>query len=158
MVEPRVLVVLFSVLLACADEGGPVDDPSCSTGVRWSGGGDSPMMHPGRDCNGCHGKGVARVFDVVGTIYDVPHEKDECFGIPDVTVRLQGADARVLELVTNDAGNLEREQADVASPYTVVLELEGRQLTGVTPHDDLDCAGCHTREGERGAAGRILAP
>lgn len=114
-------------------------------------------MHPGRDCNGCHAKGVAPTLELAGTIYEVADEKDECLGVAEVAVRLVAGDASVA-LVSNDSGNLARAGIDLAAPYTVELELDGRTITGTTPHEDFDCAGCHTAQGRDGARGRIVAP
>lgn len=146
------------LLAACDEEGGSVADAQCSTGERWSGGGGSPLMHPGRDCVACHAGNEGPNYVVAGTVYDALDERDDCFGVADVLVQLIGADGKKVELHSNDAGSFAHGKVDLALPYTVRLEYEGRERVMTTPQTNLDCASCHQATGKNGAPGRILVP
>lgn len=134
-------------------------DTTCSTGERWTGGDrESPMMHPGRDCVACHSqRGEATSLNLAGTVFDVQNEKDDCFGVADVTIEITGADGQVTSLTSNDAGNFSR-HVQVAMPYTAKLVYEGRERVMATPQSSLSCNSCHGAVGTNNAPGRILAP
>ncbi|MFO0633067.1 MAG: hypothetical protein U0168_09480 [Nannocystaceae bacterium] len=160
----RTMIVSFLAIasmtagLACDTGDGGVADRSCASGERWGGGNQgSVLMNPGRDCIGCH-RGEGPRFAVAGTVYDAADEADGCFGVADVAVHLVGADGKTVTLTSNDAGNFMRSSLDLAMPYTVRLEYEGRERVMTTPQTELDCASCHTAQGRNGAPGRVLAP
>lgn len=155
----RLAMFLVFVLAACDEGGGSVADARCASGERWSGGNaGSPLMHPGRDCIGCHSDGEGPRFSVAGTVFDRVDEPDECFGTADVRVELIGADGRTVVMHSNDAGNFDHGRVDLAMPYTARLVYEGRERLMTTPQTELNCASCHAATGLNGAPGRILAP
>jgi len=143
------------------DEGGSaVVDASCRSGLRWDGGdAESPRMHPGMDCLGCHQeRGEAEEYTLGGTVYEGLTEADDCYGVAGVTVELTGADGVVVTMTTNEAGNFTREHASVAVPYTAKLIRDGREVAMQTPQTILSCNVCHAQTGLNMAPGRILAP
>ena len=143
------------------DDGGTaVPDATCMSGLRWDGGDEeSPRMHPGMDCLGCHAEeGEAEEYTIGGTVYAGLSEKDDCFGLADVIVEITGADGEVLRMTTNEAGNFTREHASVEVPYTAKLIRDGREIAMTTPQTVLSCNVCHAEVGVNMAPGRILAP
>jgi hypothetical protein len=135
----------------------------CLSGTEWVGGNEeSPTMHPGRDCLGCHQDfGEAQEVVLGGTVFDAEgtNEPDDCFGLPGVTLELTDADGTVHEATSNAAGNFVLyAPTQIATPYTVKLTYEGRERVMAAPQTSLSCNSCHTEDGLNGAPGRILAP
>ena len=147
----------ISVLGAC---GTPAPTPDeCSTNQVWDGGDEeSPLMHPGGDCIGCHDdQGEGPGYGVAGTVMGAYDEPTDCYGIEDVTVRLTDDLGEVHEAVTNAAGNFYFHE-DVPGPFTAEIERDGVVRAMLTPQTDGNCANCHTEVGENAAPGRILVP
>ena len=144
------------------EEGGGagVADDACASGLRWaSGDSESPRMHPGMDCLGCHQeRGEAEEYTIGGTVYGALSEPDDCFGLDAVTVEITGADGEILRMMSNEAGNFTSEHASVALPYTAKLIRDGREVAMTTPQSILSCNVCHAETGINMAPGRILAP
>jgi len=141
------------------DEGGTVADSRCATGLRWSGGdAESPNMHPGGDCIGCHAqRGEGPHYSVAGTVHLEIDEPIDCLGIPGVTVSVTDANANTIDLVTNSSGNFFTRQS-LTMPVQIRLSYEGRErLMGLQPPVGA-CATCHTESGLNAAPGRIIAP
>jgi len=157
----RTTVLSFLLLFAACDSSNTTSaDDQCASGERWTGGNrESPFMHPGRDCVSCHTQaGEGPRYAIAGTVFDLPHEADDCFGVADVIVQITGADGAVVELTSNDAGNFFLGKGAVATPYTAKLIYEGRERPMTTPQTDFNCASCHTATGTNAAPGRVLAP
>jgi len=157
---------LLGVLVASCTEsgeddgGGSVADSRCATGVRWAGGNEeSPLMHPGADCIGCHASGEGPRFVVAGTVQAAIDDPTDCFGVPGATVSISDATGKTVDVLTNDAGNFFIEARDTMTmPIRAKVAIDGReramsgaQMTGA-------CASCHTTSGANGAPGRILIP
>ena len=160
-------------LIACTggdDEGGeggeggtgtPVDQSTCASGLQWTGGdSESPLMHPGGDCIGCHAAGEGPTFVIAGTVYDSPGEPLDCFGVAGATVEITDAAQQVFTLTTNDAGNffLRARDASVTMPIHAVVKWSGNQHGMVAAQSTGACNSCHTEQGANGAPGRILIP
>ena len=145
------------VLGACGTDTPTPDE--CSTNQVWSGGDEeSPLMHPGGDCIGCHDQeGEGPGYAVAGTVMGAYDEPTDCYGIEDVTVRITDASGEVHEAMTNAAGNFFFGE-DVPGPFTAEVEQDGIVRTMVTPQTDGNCANCHTEAGANAAPGRILVP
>ena len=141
----------------CGENTKAVPTSECSSGTKWIGDDEeSPEMHPGMDCIGCHAsRGEGPRFSAAGTVYGGPNAGDDCFGVGGLTVRLTGADGVATELPTNGAGNFYT-RSGFKAPYTaevlrggvVVAKMQTPQTTGA-------CNSCHR---ENGTPGRILAP
>lgn len=137
--------------------------PQCSSQRTWSGGEEeSPHMHPGRPCIGCHEReGEGPSFLIAGTTYPSAHEPDDCYGErgpDDAEVLITGADGRTIALTVLSSGNFFLEEGRLSLPYTAVLRASGRERAMVTPQRSGDCNACHTADGADGAPGRILLP
>lgn len=142
----------------------------CSSKVYWTMGDlESPLMHPGRACLDCHsqqvGEDVANMLAVAGTVYPTAHEPDECNGVNAsagvVTVQITTADAKVLTLPVNGAGNFMYDQLEngpIMFPITAKVLRGGKEMVMASPQMSGDCNSCHTEAGTNGAPGRILAP
>jgi hypothetical protein len=163
----RSFVVVACVLTGCAtngegdDEGGGAATQSsdkCASGTLWVGGNaESSLMHPGRDCIGCHGSGEGPQFTIAGTVHATLTEPDDCFGVPGVTVTVHDANGQSIQMVTNEAGNF-FSRAAVAMPITATLELAGHTNAMTFMPGTAACATCHSTTGANGAPGRIVAP
>ena len=70
---------------------------------------------------------------------------------------ITGADARMLTLEPNRAGNFFAEE-QVALPYRAKVVYMGRELVMTDEQTSGDCNGCHTQMGVNNAPGRILLP
>lgn len=153
----RLGVVVAFLSLAC-DTGGTGTDV-CSSGTMWTGGNEeSPLMHPGMDCVGCHlDEGEGPIYTVAGTVMGAVNDPDDCYGVEGVTVIVTDADGIDHELVTNAAGNFFTND-EIPTPYTVTLDYDGAQGAMVTAQADGNCATCHTQDGANLAPGRIIAP
>ena len=161
MARPRsfvlALVMFAAAVGACAGNMGVVPTSECSSGLQWLGGDSgNALMHPGRDCIGCHasaGKGPR--YALAGTVFGDAAAKDDCYGRTDVVVRVTGADGKFVDLTPNGAGNF-TVRGGVALPYTAELR-RGETVIGKmqTAQTSGACNGCHTAEG---SPGRIVAP
>lgn len=170
----RILLALPSLLLltsACAPEGeegeddvGEVSAPTeeCLSGTEWVGANtESPLMHPGLDCLGCHGDlGVEEEVVLGGTVFEGFTERDECYGVEGVTVQITDSTNTVFELTSNASGNffLELENGAITPPYSAKLIYDGNERMMATMQTNLSCNSCHTSSGLNGAPGRILVP
>jgi hypothetical protein len=139
---------------------GSAPSEACLSGTEWVGGNaESPRMHPGTDCLGCHQNiGEAQEVTLAGTVYGAVDEVDDCFGVSGVTVQITDADGQVTELETNSAGNFLLSGTTIAPPYNAKLIYEGRERAMVAQQTELSCNSCHTETGANNAPGRILAP
>ncbi|MCA9706033.1 MAG: hypothetical protein KDK70_09320 [Myxococcales bacterium] len=139
-----------------------VSSDECASGLRWVGGDEeSPRMHPGGDCIGCHAReGEGPRYLVAGTVHDLLTEANDCFGVEGATVEITDADGRQWSLPTNEAGNffLPQSEGPVAMPFRAAVLMDGMRLEMAAPQTVGSCATCHTAEGAMGAPGRVLAP
>lgn len=157
-------LLLILAMTACGEgeddehEGGVASD-LCASGTRWAGGNEeSPQMHPGYDCIGCHtAEREGPRFSIAGTVHATLDEPDDCFGVPGVAVTIIGADDQSIELVTNSAGNFYA-SATMTLPIRVRLAFDGREAVMQAPQTTGACATCHTSTGTNLAPGRIVAP
>ena len=147
---------VFAGLSACTGSGGPA---VCSTGSAWEGGDEeSPLMHPGGDCIGCHSSGgEGPKFAIAGTVMAAMDDDTDCNGESGVTVEITGADGAVLTLPTNAAGNFYSSKS-VATPFTALVRKGDAVRAMSAAQSDGNCVTCHTAEGANGAPGRIQAP
>ena len=144
----------------------------CVRGEYWARGdrGDN-HMHPGRDCIGCHTRsGRGPRFTVAGTLFNAPHEEDDCLGFDSDTrinraaeVEVTDASGRPFYILANRAGNFYTTHAfrrplrrvRVFSPSGAVVEMGSPP-----PHGD--CNACHSRAGTitptGESPGRIVLP
>lgn len=131
----------------------------CTTGEVWTGGDEeSPLMHPGGDCIGCHAdEREGPQYTLAGTVMGALDEATDCYGVQGVTVTITDNNDDVLELTTNAAGNFFTREP-IAMPYTVVIELDGEERPMGAAQTDGNCATCHTETGAEGAPGRVLVP
>jgi hypothetical protein len=152
-------LTLVLLATACGDSPSPPNPDECSTGEVWTGGNEeSPLMHPGGDCIGCHeSEGEGPHFTIAGTVMGDAAEPDDCYGVEGVTVRITGADEAVEEVVTNAAGNFFFSGA-VAFPYNIEIERGGVTGAMAAAQSEGSCGVCHTEIGENGAPGRVVAP
>jgi hypothetical protein len=157
-------VLAFLCLLAASAQSldsrltAKADGPS---GLKWIGGDrESPFMHPGLSCIGCHARGEGPRFQAAGTVYTDIDEKDDYLGVAGVTVQLTDAKGKALKLVTNKAGNFFSggRDAALAFPVTVKLFKGAAERDMGSPAPIGDCAACHTAAGKNGAPGRVMAP
>jgi hypothetical protein len=152
-------------LVACTENGeegggGISTDNACSSGLRWTGGNaESPAMHPGADCIGCHSSGEGPRFLIAGTVYATIDEPTDCLGVSGVTVTITDATGRTADVTSNDAGNFYLSaKSGLTMPIRASLAFEGRQRIMGAAQGTGACASCHTTTGASGAPGRILAP
>src|SRR5215204_5409730 len=109
------------LILAAGCGTAPPDPSECSTGSTWNGGNEeSPLMHPGGDCIGCHGSGEGPRYSIAGTVMGAFDDPTDCEGVDGVTVRITDADGAVHEVTTNRAGNFFLTE-DVPVPYTAEI-------------------------------------
>jgi cytochrome c553 len=157
----RSLALGFTILLA-ALAGCSRGPEVCSTDSAWlEGDEESPLMHPGGDCIGCHTReGEGPRFQIAGTVMNDLKDDTDCNGIAGVTVQITDANNQVFTMTTNPAGNffLEPTASAVALPFKAKLSYKGRERVMMTPQSVGACASCHTTTGANGAPGRILAP
>lgn len=173
--RPPWLLLLAPLLLplACdAFEGEEDDDEAalvaevsadeCASGLRWVGGDEeSPRMHPGGDCIGCHqDEGEGPDYLVAGTVHSLLGEADGCFGVEGAEVEITDADGRVWSLPTNEAGNfyLSANDGPLSPPYRAAVLMDGQRMEMAAPVSEGSCATCHTAQGLSGAPGRVVGP
>jgi len=165
-VRTLVLGTCLSLLTAgCSDddgpgEGQPVPVEQCASGLIWANGDEeSPLMHPGGDCIGCHtAEDEGPTFAIAGTVYEGLAAAIDCFGVSGVTVELTDDAGQVVRMTTNEAGNFFLKSRDVTlqMPYTAKVIVNGVESVMATPQSDANCATCHSAEGANGAPGRII--
>ena len=143
---------------------GPVPwSPTCDGGGGFGDEDFEELMYPGGACISCHrqeqddDKDDAPIYSAAGTVMLGLHEEDDCAGVPGATVVITGADGTVTRMTTNRVGNFFTNRR-IVTPYTAVVEYQGRTLPMVGPQTDLDCNGCHSVAGSQGAPGRVIAP
>jgi len=150
------------------------DTPTvCTSDSYWTHGNDeSPKMHPGRACIACHsGSGgddeeeeeeeEGPRFSLAGTVYPTAHEPDDCNGVDgDTQVVIVDANGKTLTLSVNSAGNFfyEKEEGNLALPYTAKVVRDGQERVMATPQREGDCNTCHTEAGDNQAPARIMLP
>jgi len=142
-------------------EGGNPPPEVCSTSKAWtSGDRESPEMHPGDDCIGCHSSGEGPRFLIAGTVMNDLKDDTNCYGVEGVTVQITDANGKVNELTTNAAGNfyLESRGGSLATPFTAKVLRGGKEKAMTAAQSNGACATCHTAGGANGAPGRILPP
>jgi hypothetical protein len=144
-----------------ADDGAPTQE--CISGNEWVGGNEeSPRMNPGQDCLGCHSElGVEKEQVVLaGTVFGAYDERNNCYGVPGVTVQITDSTNTVFQTMSNEAGNfiLSAAGGPITPPYSAKLLYEGRERKMAPMQINLSCNSCHTQSGLNGAPGRILAP
>jgi hypothetical protein len=154
----RFVWVMWLPTVAC-DSGSNSHTGACSTDEWWEGGDEeSPLMHPGSDCIGCHAEsGEGPEYTVAGTVMGDYADADDCYGVEGVTVSITDANGVRHDVTTNAAGNFFLSER-VPSPYTIDLEFEGRTRSMVAAQTDGSCAICHTATGANSAPGRTIAP
>jgi len=156
------LIALVASCTESEDEegGGAVADARCATGLRWAGGdAESPLMHPGADCIGCHASGEGPEFVVAGTVQAAIDDPTDCYGVPGAAVTITDATGKSVATTTNEAGNFYVDARDaLVMPIAAVVELDGRLRSMTAQQMTGACASCHTATGASGAPGRILAP
>ncbi|MEZ4446807.1 MAG: hypothetical protein R3B72_47450 [Polyangiaceae bacterium] len=159
--------MLLALGVACGGEGeegeGALTDVStdvCGSGLQWTGGDEeSPLMHPGLDCIGCHAdRGEGPSYEAAGTVYGAFGEADDCAGLEGVLVEITDANGTLHSATTNRAGNFFIEDASIATPITAKVTRAGNSLEMVDPVPSANCPTCHTSSGANGASGRIVAP
>lgn len=156
------LLLLAIVMAGCEDVGfESVDESVCQSGERWASGNEgSNLMHPGRNCVGCHRDvGEGPTFAGAGTVMWNYHEPNDCRGAEGLQVILTGANGSEVTASTNSAGNFFFKNIDIEMPYTArVVAPDGSTLEMTTPQLDTQCANCHTEAGTGGSPGRIIDP
>jgi hypothetical protein len=129
----------------------------CASGKRWDGElTPSEEMYPGHDCVGCHEDYDGPELLAGGTIYGLPDAdgarttRNDCFGVQGARVTITAGDGRILQTVTNRAGNFyfEGREGSLVKPFSVVVEYtlpdgtRSRQPMGSHPSYG-GCARCH---------------
>jgi hypothetical protein len=156
--------LVIATVVSCTEsedeEGGAVADARCATGLRWaSGDAESPRMHPGADCIGCHASGEGPQFVVAGTVQAAIDDPTDCYGVPGATVTITDATGKSVMTTSNEAGNFYLAAREMlVMPIAAVVELDGRLRSMTAQQMTGACASCHTATGANGAPGRILAP
>jgi len=86
-----------------------------------------------------------------------PHQDDNCFGRPELIVRVTDANGAVYEATTNEAGNfwLDPATSPIAAPFHVSVLLNNVETPMRGEVTDGNCNACHTRDGAEAAPGRI---
>ena len=163
-----VSMLAFASLAACMtasgdDGGGGADstpDSRCASGLRWTGGNsESPLMHPGGDCIGCHSSGEGPRFLVAGTVSASLDEPADCFGVEGAVVTITDANGTSIDATSNAAGNFYiSARQNLAMPIHASVQLGGHVNAMGAAQSTGACASCHTATGTGGAPGRILAP
>lgn len=129
----------------------------CASGKRWAGKlTPNEEMYPGRDCVGCHKEYDGPELMAGGTVYGLPDPEgarttaNDCFGVEGARVTITSGDGRVLQTLTNRAGNFffEGRESSLVKPFRVVVDYTlpdgqvSRQPMGSSPSYG-GCARCH---------------
>lgn len=147
---------------SAADTSVPV--ATCTSGSWWTGGNkESPLMHPGGDCIGCHKNlGEGPTFAIAGTLFPTLYEKVDCNGTSGgATVVITGSDGKEFNLPVNAAGNFYIEALKASTlklPYTAKVVSAAGTNAMATPQTIGGCNTCHGDPPSGGAPGRIVAP
>ncbi len=162
--------VVFLLAFACGFEDSEQEDEVaindvstdvCASGRQWGGGDEeSPLMHPGRDCIGCHQeRGEGPSFAVAGTVFSESGQANDCFGMAGATIELTDSNGEVFSMTSNAAGNFTLSAgSSPAPPYTVRVVSGGQENAMASEFSEASCNTCHTEAGANGAPGRIVAP
>jgi hypothetical protein len=140
------------------------EDGPCSASQWWmfSGDTESPNMHPGQDCIGCHTRErEGPAYSFAGTVYPSLDEASDCRGVSGVTVEILDAADQVIAMTTsNSSGNFFIRKSSVAfRPFRARLTYEGREREmQLIQSESGDCNTCHDSAGRSGSLGRIVAP
>ncbi len=132
-----------------------------TSGWKWVGGDrESPFMHPGLDCIGCHARGEGPRFFAAGTVYQKMNENNDILGVPGLVVALTDANGSVQKLETNAAGNfsLRDRGSAMVFPLSAKVVWNGKERAMGSPLTVANCMLCHTAAGTGGAPGRIIVP
>lgn len=133
----------------------------CSSEEQWTRGNrESPLMHPGGACIGCHSRGEGPSFSLAGTVYPTAHEPDDCNGVEganDVHIVITDANGDTLMLSVNAAGNF-FSSTRIALPFHAKVVTLGQERAMAAAQMTGDCNSCHTESGQNGAPGRIMLP
>lgn len=139
-----------------------VSNDECVSGLKWVGGDEeSPNMHPGGDCMGCHeSSGEGPTFAIAGTVFELLDEPDECFGFEGATIEIVDAEGREFSLPTNEAGNFYLAESDgpIAMPYRASVVVDGAKRDMISMQASGNCSTCHSASGAQGAPGRVVIP
>lgn len=146
---------------------------TCVSGVRWTRGNrGSDFMNPGQACIQCHARdNEAPTLSVGGTVFNAPHEEDNCNGFNGPTaggaayVEIVDATGRTWRLDINRAGNFFSEDP-IPGPFrrTRVYGPGGRYNEMSAAPASGDCNRCHTQAGSNyvdpadPAPGRLVVP
>jgi hypothetical protein len=139
--------------------------------------GGGPQMAPGWACRACHlgqnfqgqnpfgALGMTRAYDVMGTLYGAPNEKDLCVssvGDAGVVVEIRDSTGTlVISAPVNAGGNFYGSvdlDAGIKMPYTARLVRGTARRDMMAAQTEGDCNQCHTEAGREGAPGRIQPP
>jgi len=159
--------VVALLLAACQVDSRFAEVPAgtCSSEEIWTySEKDSPLMTPGKSCVQCHlevnDDHHAPFYKFAGTVMKTLHEGDDCRGATELDVILTDVNDREWRLPVNSAGNfLLDPKNEVALPYTArIVDAAGNERVAQHVIEDGDCNGCHTRDGDNGAAGRLTPP
>jgi hypothetical protein len=151
------------VLAACSSSGNTTADGSCKSGAKWTGGDEeSPEMHPGGDCIGCHAKGEGPQLAIAGTVYaaNAGSDANDCLGTAGAQVVITDANGKQLTLTANASGNflLDKKASTIALPYKAKVVYNGKERQMFGEQNVGSCNSCHTASGANGAPGRIRLP
>lgn len=137
-----------------------LDPTACVSGTTWTGGDrESPLMHPGGDCIGCHtSRNDGPNLVIAGTVYSRLHEPDDCNGRSGIVVEITGDDDQVFQATTNAAGNFYLfASTPLVMPYTARVLVDGVEASHMMDaQTEGSCGTCHTEDGAEGAPGRIV--
>ena len=122
---------------------------------------ESPDMHPGGACIGCHSTGEGPRFSIAGTVFPTAHEPYDCDGsngtTEPVVVTITDSAGNVVTLDANGVGNFYY-RGTLSPPYHAKVTASGRERVMSAAQTSGDCNSCHTVTGTSGAPGRIMAP
>jgi hypothetical protein len=147
----RLIPFLCLALAGCPTPAGDGDGEGYDFAV-------GPTMFPGDNCRACHKPDSAYpdapVWTVAGTVFDGP---EGTMGQAGVVVRVLGADGEVTELTTNAVGNFYTPK-EIAVPYRVEVERDGRVAAMPMSPPAGGCNACHGSEPIGGAPGALWVP
>jgi hypothetical protein len=153
--------IVFSLSACGGDAETLVESMECASGLEWAGGDDgNELMHPGRDCIGCHDDRGGPLLAFGGTVYGEAGEDDECAGLDGVIVTITDANQDDYVVTTNEAGNfyLRRSEApNLTFPIFASIDKDGTVNRMFTPIEEGSCNTCHGKSGSGGASGRIIS-
>ncbi len=139
-----------ALVVACGNDGGEAEDYPFTTGA---------LMKPGDNCRSCHGASSsaypeAPAWSVAGTVYEGPDSDEGAHG---VTVRVEDAAGKMVELLTNSVGNFYTSES-FEPPFWVELERDGVVVSMPVPPPSGGCNACHAQPTIGGAPGRLYVP